>query len=80
MLEVARSAADASVIGDARYSLSPHRFEPVWGIRVTPGLEPPVQWVDHSRGRRVGLRVWIDEVRGRDSAFRARPPDAESTR
>lgn len=76
---VARSAADPSVIGDARYSLSPHRFEPVWGIRFTPGLQPPVQWVDHSRGRRVDLRVWSDEVRGRDSAFRALPPAAEAT-
>ena len=68
---VARSAADPSVIGDARYSLSPDRFEPVWGIRFTPGLEPPVQWVDHSRGRRVDLGVWSDEVRGRDPSFRA---------
>jgi inner membrane protein len=76
---VARSAADPSVIGDARYSLSPDRFEPVWGIRFTPGLEPPVQWVDHSRGRRVDLRVWSDEVRGTDPAFRALLPEAERT-
>src|SRR5690606_27246430 len=46
---VARAADDPSVLGDARYSLSPYRFEPVWGVRFTPGLEPPVQWVDHSR-------------------------------
>lgn len=70
---VARSAADPSVLADARYSLSPHRFEPVWGIRVTPGLEPPIQWVDHSRGRRVDVRVWSDEVRGRDPSFQALP-------
>lgn len=76
---LARSAADPSVVGDARYSLSPHRFEPVWGIRFTPGLKPPVQWVDHSRGRRVDLRVWFDEVRGRDTAFRPLPQDAERT-
>lgn len=50
------------------------------GASVSTRLEPPVQWVDHSRGRRVGLRVWIDEVRGRDSALRALPPNAESTR
>lgn len=77
---VARSAADPSVVGDARYSLSPHRFEPVWGIRFTPGLEPPVQWVDHSRGRRVDLSVWIDEVSGRDAAFRALPRNQTSPR
>jgi inner membrane protein len=70
---VARSALDPSVIGDARYSLTPDRFEPVWGIRLTPGEEPPIEWVDHSRGRSVDLRVWWDEVRGRDPAFERLP-------
>lgn len=76
---VARSADDSSVLGDARYSLSPHRFEPVWGIRLTPDLDPPIQWVDHSRGRRVDLRVWSEEVRGRAPSFRALPTDAPGT-
>jgi inner membrane protein len=73
---VARSALDPSVIGDARYSLAPDRFEPVWGVRVTPDQDPPLEWVDHSRGRRVDLRVWRDEVLGRDPAFGRLPSAA----
>jgi inner membrane protein len=76
---VARSAVDPSVIGDARYSLSTERFEPVWGIRFTPRQQPPIEWVDYSRGRRIDLRVWRDEVRGRDPQFRALPPRAAVT-
>jgi len=70
---VARSATDASVLGDARYSLVSDRFDPVWGLRVRPGGEPPVEWVDHARGRRVDLDVWRREVLGRHPAFRALP-------
>ena len=72
---VARDPGDPTVIGDARYSLTPDVFAPVWGVRVTEGTDPPVQWVDHSRGRRVDFREWRDEVMGRAASFRRLPSD-----
>lgn len=50
---VARAPGDSSIVGDARYTLRPDRFEPVWGIRFHPGARPPTQWVDRSRERRL---------------------------
>lgn len=67
---IARDPRDPSVIGDARYSLHAGRYEPVWGIRLRPGAEPPVEWVDRSRGRSAdGSRLW-EEIAGRSAAFR----------
>ena len=60
---------------------SPHRFEPVRGMPLCTRLEPPVQWVDHARGRRVepsGCGSTRCEAVTR--ALRALPPNAESTR
>ena len=54
---VARAPDDPSLIGDARYSLRPDRYEPVWGIRFTPRVE----WLDRSRSRRVSLRDVLNE-------------------
>jgi hypothetical protein len=46
---VARSPSDPSLIGDARYSLSKSRYDPVWGIRIRP--DGTTEWVDRSRER-----------------------------
>ena len=77
---VARAAGDPSFLGDARYSLSPERFEPVWGIRLLPAREPPVHWVDRSSTRRVDPRELWTEIAGGDPGYRplpdARPPAA----
>ena len=44
---VARAPGEPGVIGDARYSSADERFEPVWGIRFTPGsADVPIEWVD----------------------------------
>jgi hypothetical protein len=56
-------------IGDARYSLSTDRFDPVWGIRFRPSEEPPVEWVDYSRGRRVDPHALWAEIVGRDPTY-----------
>jgi hypothetical protein len=70
---IARDPRDPSVIGDARYSLHADHYEPVWGIRLRPGADPPVEWVDRSRGRGTGgKRLW-DEIAGRSPAFRPLP-------
>jgi inner membrane protein len=67
---VARAPADPGVIGDARYSLRPDRYEPVWGIRFRAGHEPPVEWVSRTRGRDSGMaHLWAD-ITGRNVAFR----------
>ena len=50
---VARDPSDPSVIGDARYSLHETRWQPVWGIRVRERGDPPVEWVNRSRQRRI---------------------------
>ncbi|HEX6095989.1 MAG TPA: metal-dependent hydrolase [Thermoanaerobaculia bacterium] len=63
---VARDPQDPSLIGDARYSLHPGRYAPVWGIRFRPQTE----WVNRSRERRVSPREAWAEISGRDAAFR----------
>jgi inner membrane protein len=67
---IARDPADATVIGDARYSLRADRYEPVWGIRFHPGGEPPVEWVDRSRGRDAGASTLWREITGRSEALK----------
>ncbi len=65
---IARSPSDASVIGDARYSLRTDRYEPVWGIRFRPGSDPPLEWVNRTRERKPEAAQLWNEIRGRDPA------------
>jgi inner membrane protein len=62
---VARAPANPELLGDARYSSADDRFEPVWAVRLAPGAEPPVRWVDRSRERRVDPRGLWRELVGR---------------
>ncbi|HET8772740.1 MAG TPA: metal-dependent hydrolase [Thermoanaerobaculia bacterium] len=64
----ARSPSDATVIGDARYSLHTGRYEPVWGIRFRPGSDPPLEWVDRTRERKPEAAQLWNEIRGRGPA------------
>lgn len=69
---VARSPADASVLGDMRYSLSAEAFDPIWGIRFTaPDAPTEVVWVNRSREREVRPRELWREIAGDDGRFRA---------
>lgn len=73
---MARASDDPGLIGDARYSMSPHVFAPVWGIRFHDASTPPaVAWVDRSSQRRVDLRQLMREIRGLDDSYRALPDD-----
>ena len=75
---VARGPGEPDVIGDARYSSTAERFEPVWGIRFTPGsADVPIEWVDRSRQRRVDLRALWTELRGADPRYRPIAPVAQ---
>jgi inner membrane protein len=72
---VARAPGEPDVIGDARYSSADERFEPVWGIRFTPGsADVPIEWVDRSRQRRIDLRALWTELRGADPRYRRIAP------
>jgi inner membrane protein len=70
---VARAPVDPSVIGDARYTLEPGRYEPIWGVRFHPDSLPPTEWVNRTRDRRLEPRVLRDEIMGRDPAYRPVP-------
>jgi inner membrane protein len=60
---VALAPTEPDLIGDARYSSSTERFEPVWGIRFTPDSAVPIAWIDRSRQRRVSPRaVWLELI------------------
>ena len=70
---VARAPADPEVLGDARYSLSTERFEPIWGIRFHPAREIPTEWVDFTRRNRVPVGALWREISGRDVAYSPLP-------
>jgi inner membrane protein len=70
---VARAPTDPKVFGDARYSLSTERFEPIWGVRFHPDRELPTEWVDFTRQNRVPLASLWREISGRDAAYRPLP-------
>jgi inner membrane protein len=70
---LARAPADPTVIGDARYSLRNDRYDPVWGIRLRPGADPPVEWVNRTRDRDPGVAALWVEISGRSPAFRPLP-------
>lgn len=67
---VARAPDEQDLIGDARYSLRPDRFEPVWGVRLSPGSPAPTRWVDRSRDRDLGADDLWAGVTGSDPRFR----------
>jgi len=62
---LARAPADQSIIGDARYSLSVDRYEPVWGIRFHPDRNPPTEWVNLTRKRKVDAKEMWRDITGR---------------
>jgi inner membrane protein len=70
---LARAPADPTIVGDARYSLRSDTYEAVWGIRVRPGTERPIEWVNRTRSRDVAVGPLWAEIRGRDAAFRPLP-------
>ena len=68
---LARSPADASVIGDMRYSLSTAAFDPIWGIRFTgANATADVEWVSRSRQRRLNLGELWSEIIGKHPAYK----------
>lgn len=70
---IARSPADATFLGDMRYSLSAEAFDPIWGIRFTPMDAPAeVAWVNRTRDRQLGVRPLWDEISGADPRFKPR--------
>jgi inner membrane protein len=73
---VAPATADPSVLGDARYSLRPDGYEPIWGIRLHPGAQPPslpVEWVDHTARNRVPVSLLWQELTGAAPGYMALP-------
>lgn len=73
---VARHPADATVIGDARYSFSSDAFDPIWGIRFQPPTVAgaDVAWVNRARDRQLELKQLWHEVTGRDERFQPLTP------
>lgn len=59
----ARDPADATIIGDARYSLRTHTYEPVWGVRFHATR---TEWINRTAQRRVGVGELWREIRGGD--------------
>ena len=70
---VARASDQPEVLGDARYSLSTERFEPIWGLRFHPDRAVPTEWVDMTRRNRVPVAELWREVTGRDARFQPLP-------
>ena len=67
---VARKPADATVLGDMRYSLSSEAFDPIWGIRFTaPETVAEVEWVNRSRDRRISISDLWNEISGNDNRY-----------
>lgn len=68
---VARAPEDPTILGDARYSMSPARFEPIWGIRFTPpSATAEIEWVNRSRDRRIDRAELWSEISGRNPDYR----------
>ncbi len=66
---VARAPAAPEVYGDARYSLSTERFEPIWGVRFHPGARVPTEWVDFTAQNKVPLSGLWRELSGNDPGY-----------
>lgn len=63
---IARTPDDPSLIGDQRYSMRTASAQPLWGIRLRPGTDPPVSMVQN-RGdpRELASRLWREIVGAR---------------
>lgn len=70
---VARAAGDPSIIGDARYSLSLERFEPIWGVRFHPQAGQPTEWVDRTAQNRIPASALWAEISGQADGYGALP-------
>lgn len=66
---VARAPAVPEVYGDARYSLSTERFEPIWGVRFHPEARIPTEWVDFTAQNKVPLGGLWRELSGNDPGY-----------
>lgn len=66
---VARAPAVPEVYGDARYSLSTERFEPIWGVRFHPEARIPTEWVDFTAKNRIPFGGLWAELSGRDPGY-----------
>ncbi len=66
---VARAPAAPDVYGDARYSLSSERFEPIWGVRFHPEARIPTEWVDFTAQNKVPLAGLWRELSGGDPGY-----------
>lgn len=70
---IARANSDPSIIGDARYSLSTERFEPIWGVRFHAQQAQPTEWVDRTAQNRIPASALWAEITGADGAYAAPP-------
>jgi hypothetical protein len=61
---------EPDVVGDARYSSSSTRFEPVWAIGFRPQQPVPIEWIDRSGERRIDPRELWNELRGVAPGYR----------
>jgi inner membrane protein len=70
---IARPPDDSSVIGDVRYSLRTEAFDPIWGIRFHPDEPVPIEWVDRTRRREIGVGELWEEITGARGDYREAP-------
>jgi inner membrane protein len=71
---VALDPRDPTIIGDARYSRSDDRQDPVWAIRLSAaGAAPRTEWIDRSRERDLDVRRLWRQVAGRSGEFEPLP-------
>ena len=75
---VARDPEDGSIIGDARYSLSTERFDPIWGVRFHPLAAQPTEWVDRTAQNRIPASALWAEISGNAAGY-VPLPDAPAT-
>jgi inner membrane protein len=67
---VALHPDDPSVYGDVRYSLRTNAFDPIWGIRLHPGRDVPVEWISRTRDRQLSLADLWREIMGSSPDYR----------
>ncbi len=63
--------SDASVVGDARYSLQNDRFEPIWGVRFHPGSVAATEWVDYTARNRIPISELWSEISATAAGYRS---------
>lgn len=62
---------DASVVGDARYSLRRDGFEPIWGVRFHPGSVAATEWVDYTARNRIPISELWSEISATAAGYRS---------